>query len=453
MHILDTSVDPAQFAPALMRAQSAPPPPFVGWMTWTLLLLFACLLAWAVFARLDIVAVAQGKLVPQTYLRIVQPYEQGIVKEILVREGEAVKAGQVLLRMDARLSDADRNVTENDLKTKALQLRRIDAEMAGAQMQRQSGDDTTLFAQVETQFRSRRQAYQDAVDAERAALSKARQELKSALEVEGKLRQALPIHKETAEGWDKLAKEGFAGRLLAQEKVRVYLESAQDLKAQTQNVESLKAAIAQAEKRLAQITSNYRQQLQTERVDTALQAHRLREELVKQEHRTGLLELKAPQAGVVKDLATHTMGTVTASGAILMTLVPANEPLVAEVWVNNDDVGFVRAGQPVKVKLMAFQFQKYGMAEGKVRRVSADASENQQASPASVEITRAKSAAPLTYKTLVEMKSQDLIAQGVKYALAPGMQVAAEIHLGERTVLEYLLSPITKAFHEAGRER
>ena len=136
-----------------------------------------------------------------------------------------------------------------------------------------------------------------------------------------------------------------------------------------------------------------------------------------------------------------------------MTLVPGNEPLVAEVWVSNDDVGFVRQGQPVKLKLMTFQFQKYGMIEGKVRQVSADASENQAATPAPVEIGRNKSGLPLTYKTIVEMKGQELVAQGVRYTLAPGMQVAGEIHLGTRTVLEYLLSPVTKAFHEAGRER
>jgi hemolysin D len=179
----------------------------------------------------------------------------------------------------------------------------------------------------------------------------------------------------------------------------------------------------------------------------------LQEELGKQDHRTRLLELKAPQAGIVKDLATYTVGTVAAPGTILMTLVPANETLVAEVWVTNDDVGFVRTGQPVKLKLMTFQFQKYGMVEGTVKNVSADASENQNANPAPIEIARNKSATPLAYKTIVEMKSQDLVAQGIKYALAPGMQVAAEIHLGDRTVMEYLLSPVTKAFHEAGRER
>ncbi len=446
-------VTPQDFAAPLLRIQNNPPSPFAGWLLKTLLIFFACLLAWAAFSKLDIVAVAIGKLVPQSYLRIVQPLEQGIVREILVREGEQVRAGQILMRMDPSLMEADRRVVENSLKLKRLQVRRIDAEMANSPIARLSGDDAGLLAQVDAQYRARRQAYQDAAGSEQAALLKAQRDLQAALEVEAKLKQTVPMHKATADGWAELAREGFAGKLLAQERMRQYVESAQDLKAQTENVAGLQATIAQAEKRLAQITSNYRQQLQNERVDAAAETSRLEEELGKHDHRKGLMELRAPQAGFVKDLATHTAGTVAAPGTILMTLVPIGEPLVAEVWVTNDDVGFIRKGQPVRLKLSTFQFQKYGMIEGSVRQVSADASENQSSGAASVEIGRNKTAQPLTYKTIVEIGAQELVAQGVRYSLVPGMQVAAEIHLGTRTVLEYLLSPISRAFHEAGRER
>jgi len=446
-------VTPRDFAAPLLRIQENPPSPFAGWLLKILLLFFACLLAWATFGRLDIVAVAMGKLVPQSYLRIVQPLEQGIVKEILVNEGQQVREGEVLMRMDPSLTDADRRVISNEVKLKRLQLRRIDAEMGDSAIARQTGDDVGLLAQVEAQHRARRQAHLDAVDAEKAMLTKAQQDLKSAQEIESKLKQTVPMYKATADGWTDLAREGFAGKLLAQERVRQYVESAQDLKAQTENVESLRASIAQARKKLDQITSNYHQQLQTDRIETAAQVQRLEEELGKHDHRKGLMELRAPQAGIIKDLATHTVGTVASPGTILMTLVPMDEPLVAEVWVSNDDVGFIRKGQTVKLKLSTFQFQKYGMLEGSVRQVSADASENQSNAGASVEIGRNKTALPLTYKTIIEMDASELVAQGVSYTLTPGMQVAAEIHLGTRTVLEYLLSPVSRAFHEAGRER
>ena len=141
----------------------------------------------------DVAVLAQGKLVPETFLKVVQPADSGVIKEILVKEGDEVRAGQVLMRMDASLSGADRRVLEMDHQFKALQLRRIDAELQGAPLVRKSADNPAVLAQVDAQYVARRQAYLDAVDAERAALAKANHDLKSALEVEGKLKQTLRI--------------------------------------------------------------------------------------------------------------------------------------------------------------------------------------------------------------------------------------------------------------------
>ena len=138
-------------------------------------------------------------------------------------------------------------------------------------------------------------------------------------------------------------------------------------------------------------------------------------------------------------------------GVIIMTLVPADELLRAEVWVSNQDVGFVHAGQDAKLKLTAFTFQKYGMLDGRVLRVSADAAE--QSAGGGAARADAQRAQPAAYKTVVELNTQHLDTDGRRYELAPGMHVTAEIKLGSRTVLEYLLSPVQKAFHEAGRER
>jgi HlyD family secretion protein len=170
--------------------------------------------------------------------------------------------------------------------------------------------------------------------------------------------------------------------------------------------------------------------------------------------RTALLELKAPQAGIVKDLATHTPGTVVSPGTILMTVVPKAERLRAEVWVANDDVGFVKPGQPVKLKLLAYPFQKYGMAQGTVGQVSADATEAPSPNTRSDALAgRDRPMGPLAFRALVDLEAQQLDAQGVTLPLHAGMQVVAEIHLGTRSVLEYVLSPVSKAWHEAARER
>jgi HlyD family secretion protein len=385
--------------------------------------------------------------VPQSFLKIVQPAEPGIVREILVKDGDAVEEGQVLVRMDTRLHDADRKALDNELRLRSLQLRRIDAELAGVPLQRQTDDLPELLAQIEAQYRARRQAFLDSMGAERAVLARAQQDLRVALEVEDKLRKTVPIYREQAQGWDQLAREGFAGKLMALERRRLHIESEQDLRAQAHNIAGLKASIAQAEQRLAQLASNYRQQLQNERVEADAHRHRLQQELDKQQHRRSLLELRAPQAGLVKELATRTPGTVVAPGTILLTLVPQGEPLIAEVWVNNADAGFVRSEQRARIKFAAYPFQKYGLLEGWVQHVGADAQERAD------DAGSAKPARDASYRALIALENAFLERQGQRLRLLPGMLVNAEIHLGTRSVLDYLLSPLQKVAHEAGRER
>lgn len=446
--------DPADFSPPLLRIQDKPAPPLAGWMLRLLIALLAGIVLWTVFGRLDIVAVADGKLVPSSYLKIVQPAEQGIVKEILVREGEKVAAGQVLVRMDPALTGADVKAIQADYDNKRLALRRIDAQLAGKPLMKEGRDPAELFAQVNAQHAANVRAYENALAQEKTLLDKARHDLAAAKTTKAKLEQVLPHYVEQEKAFEKLSKDGFAGRIMYTDKQRERIEKEQDLRTQEFTIRSSESVIEQSQQKMAQITADYRRQLQTERVEVAAQLERANQELAKLEHRHGLLELRAPQAGVVKDLATHTAGTVAAPGTILMTLVPEGDRLVAEIWVSNQDVGFVRAGQPAKLKLATFQFQKYGLIEGTVLHVNADATEAPSANTRSDALTgRDRPMGPLAYRALIDLKSQDLVADGARYSLAPGMQVAGEIHLGTRTILEYVLSPVQKAFHEAARER
>ncbi len=438
------------FAPAILKAQHQPASPFPRFVLYASLALVGVMLVWAAAGRLDIVAVAQGKLVPQSFLKVVQSAEAGIVKEILVKEGDEVTRDQVLMRMDSSLSHADSRALLNEVSLKRLQARRIDAELGAAVMTRKADDPSAMFTQVEAQHHARRQAYQDALDAERAVLAKAEQDIKSATEIEAKLKRTAPIYQEQERAWEQLAKEGFAGRLMVLDKQRSRIENEQDLRAQQFNRAGLMAIITQSEKRIAQITSNYRQQLQNERVETEAQLHRLERDWDKQQHRNALLELKAPQAGIVKDLATHTQGSVVAPGTVLLTLVPHDEPLLAEVWVNNADSGLVEVNQKVKLKFDAYPFQKYGMLDGVVRHVTFDSTDK---APDAAVARGSGASMGLSYRALIALTTPQAEAQELPYKLTPGMQVAAEIHLGTRSVLEYLLSPIRKTAHEAGRER
>lgn len=388
---------------------------------------------------------------PQTYVKIVQPAEGGIIQDILVREGQAVTANQVLMRMDGKLTEADARAIHNEFALKGLQLRRIDAELAGTPMRIAVDDPPALYAQVEAQYRAHRQSYLDAIAQESATLEKARYDLRSSEELVSKLQQTVPTYRKSAEAYQKLSAQGFISPLAGEEKERDRIEKEQDLRAQASAADGLKASVQASQKRLAQITSNYRSELQNERVETESQYLRVREEWAKISHKTRLLELRAPQAGIVKDLATHTQGTVVSPGTVLLTIVPHEDPLQVEVFVKNEDVGFVHLDQWVKVKLSAYPFQKYGMIEGTVTHIGPDTSDGSSAPPKPGE--ESKPLPGLRYKALVRLDTQYLKTDDRQMRLVPGMEAVVEIHQGRRTVMAYLLSPVQKAWQEAGRER
>jgi len=447
------SAEALDFAPGLLAIQESPPARLPRAMAYTVLSLFAIMLLWATFGRLDIIASADGHLVPQTYVKIVQPSEAGIVQEILVKEGETVKAGQILMRMDTQLARADESTIEAELALKSLQLRRIDAELAGESMVQRKTDPPDLFRRIDAQYQDRHQSYVDSVARAQDALRKAQREYDAGEQILAKLREVTPLLKEQASAYESVGKEGYAPQVTVREKQRDYMEKARDLTAQEATVESLAAAVAGADQDLNQTKSKYRSDLQNERVEADAQFRKLQQDRVKQSHKSDLLELRAPQAGVVKELATHTAGTVVSPGTVLLSLVPDDEPLVAEVMVKNDDIGFVYPKQAVKIKLAAYPFQHYGMIDGKILSVSADASDGDTTSQASTrELTRSDASPVRGYRALVALKDQSLFADGANLHLMAGMQVTAEIAEGRRTVMQYLLSPVRKTVLESGRE-
>lgn len=441
------SPEALDFAPDLLAIQDRPPERLPRVLLVVVAALIALLLLWATFAKLDIIATADGRLVPMTFTKVVQPAEAGVVSEILVKDGDAVREGQLLLRLDPRLAMADTTALGTDLAVRKITLRFIEAALAERTLVPIMDERPEVFVQVQARFRAQRQAYLDALAQEAEALNRARSDLQSAHQVLDKLTQTLPIYRQSAQAYRNLQQEGFVGELAALEKAREAIEKDQEQKAQASNVASLGSAIAQSEKKVAAVRSHHRSQLENERVETLALLNRSGQEFEKSQVKAGMLEVRAPNAGVVKDLAVTTRGAVVAAGALLMNVVPVGEAMQAEVLLRNEDVGFAAMGQDVRVKVAAYPFQKYGMLDGKVALISADALDPKQAPPGQVP--------SLTYRAIVQLDKPKLssVATGEQLALQAGMLVTAEIHQGRRSVLEYLLSPVRKVSQEAGRER
>ncbi len=439
--------DVAEFAPGLLAITQSPMPKLPRVIYYTVAVLFSILLAWAIFAKVDIVAIADGKLVPTTYTKIVQPVEAGVVADILVREGDKVQAGQVLIRLDTTLAGADGRSLASEMALKRLTLRRVDAELAGQALASASGDDPAMLAQVQAQANAHRQAFTDSVAQEVATRERAQNELNAARETFTKLQTTLPGYEQSAQAHKKLVAEGFFSPIAGNDKEREAIEKSQDLKAQAATVQGLQATIHAQDKKIAGLSSTFRSQLLIERTEAMGQLAKLEQEAQKMGYKTGLLELKAPQAGIVKDVATTSKGAVVQPGMVLLTLVPKGESLLAEVQVKNEDVGFVQTGQLVRIKVAAYPFQKYGLIEGRIQTLAPDAQAPNNQNPN----------APQGYKAIVALDTQFIESLNGNAAqrkgLESGMQVVAEIHQGRRTIMEYLLSPVQKVANEARRER
>jgi len=403
MAVKNTPLSPEvlDFSPGLLSIQESPPARLPRAVMYAVAALFAILLAWAVFGKLEIIA------------------------------------------------SADATTIANDLATRSLQLRRIDAELAGKALTRKRDDPVELFNRVEAQQRDHRKSYEDAREQAQQALNRAEHEYDSAQEVLIKLQQTLPILKQQADSYTEMGRDGYIPQMTVLDKQRDYLEKSQDLRAQQATVASLEASVNQARKQLAQVTSKYRSDLQNEKMEVGGQHSKLKQDWVKQEHRSGLLELRVPEAGIVKNIATHTLGTVVSPGTVLFSIVPEHEPLAAEIMIKNEDVGFVHTDQKVRIKLAAYPFVKYGMLDGSVTRIQADSESGQGTN----DQTGRKQALLLAYKAIISLSSQILEAEDQKLKLVPGMQVVAEINQGSRTVMDYLLSPVSKTLHESGHER
>lgn len=452
---MSSDMDAAQprsirIASALFDIQARSPSTRARLVLWSVATLFATLLTWACFAQLDIVAVAQGRLVPRTYVKIVQPAEAGIIRELLVEEGSIVRQGDVLVRLDSTLNAADSTAVIRELALERLQLRRIEAELADHELKRESRDDALLFAQVDAQRATHHQSFLDSLARESAGRERALRELEAARETLRKLEDTLPSYQRSAEAYEKLAREKLVGALQADERRREALEKAQDLQSQRASTRSLESTVKEFDQRLSQLRSSYASDLNQQRLQSVTAINRLEQQSGKLQYQQGLLELRAPQAGIIKELSTTTLGAVIQPGTVILSLVPSSEPLRAEVLIENKDIGFVAVGQPVRIKLAAFQFQKYGMLDGVVKTISADATTKPERSSSSEE--RSASGEP-AFKVLIDLRDQQLRTGDLVLPAVAGMQVAAEIVEGKRSVLEYLLSPVQRIASESAMER
>lgn len=439
------------FSPRLLGLREDPPGALPRLMVGLVALLFIGLLLWGIFGRLDIVARATGKLVPESRVQVVQPLDGGRVAEILVEEGQQVAADEPLIRMDPRFSAAELARYREQLALARLQRRRIEATLANESFSRKADEHPALYQQVHAEFVSERRAYRRSVARQQTTLERTKKELASARRVLARYEEALTLAKEYERTYAELGQQQAVARLEILDRRRARIEAATDLASQAQRVDRLEGQIREARSELARMESERRKRLVSRRNKLSSDIAALAANWQKQHIRNGLLELRAPRAGIVKNLAVHTEGSVTPSGTELLSIVPKDEPLRAEVLVSNSDIGFVHAGQQARVKLSAYPFQRFGTVQGRIEMVSPDAQRQDQRNQSSSQ--NGQSGGQGGYTARIVLDRQRLTYEGERLDLRPGMQVVAEVDIGTRSVLDYVVSPVAKTLDYAGKEK
>jgi hemolysin D len=378
----------------------------------------------------------------------------GIVKEVLVQDGTEVKAGQVLVRLDALPANKDVDATYAEHLQLSMALSRVQAELTnkpftfhdvGHARDARPQVYASLLATTTSQHIARNQAYQASLqDAQYAAL-KADTDLQSAKERLAKLTKTVPLAAEQGVMWERLNKEGFVSRAATADKLLAQFDLAGELEMQRSVVASARTAQTQAVLARSRVNLEYQRTLTQEQTDTEINLTKVTAELAKREHRAEQTELRAPVDGTISGLSIKTSGQVVQGGAPLLSLVPKDEPLMFEGWLKNEDAAYITPGMHIKVKLATYPFQKYGWIEGEVTWVGADAE--------TPETMRNTAGEPLFYRLRGALRTQALERSGKLFAGKPGMQAVADIQIGNRSPLEYLTSPLKKVLLESAREK
>jgi len=432
------------FLPAHLELIETPTSPTARWTMRILIAFFCTALLWSINGKLDIVAVAPGKMVVDSRTKVVQPADTAVVRRILVRDGQKVKAGEPLIELDTTATGADlaqASKTSIDARLAALRLAALSRAVAtGATPALTASDDIPAerFAAEQALADSQFEALQTKRHSLLATISQRRAELQTTRDAIEPLAQSARISKARAEDYGRLVEGKYVGRheYLLREQERIAAE--RELATQRNRMQEIRAAISTAEEEFRVLVADFRQQTLDQLLDAEQQVAQGASEMAKASQRDRLMTLRAPVDGTVQQLAVHTVGGVVTPAQELLAVVP-QEALEVEASVLNKDIGFVHPGQSVTVKIESFPYTRYGYLTGQVVSVSHDATQDESLG--------------LVFPARIRLEGAALEIDGVVVNMSAGMTLSAEIKTGKRRIIDYLLSPLRQHGGEALRER
>ena len=453
------------FLPAALEIMETPPRPLGRAIGATIILLFCAALGWAWWGTIDIVASATGKIVPSGRTKVIQPFETGVVRAIRVQDGQAVKAGDVLIELDPTVNAAERDHLQNDVIAEQLNIARLRAALAGGNY---VVADFTPPADADPALVSaQRQLLLNQVKGHRAKIAAlARQQAQKEAEQATteatihKLETIIPVIQQRVDIRKTLMEKELGSKLTYYEILQLLIEQQEELGVQKSHLREAEAAAAVIRETRSQAVAEYRRTLSDELAKAQQKATGLAHDLIKAGQKTRLQLLTAPVDGMVQQLAIHTVGGVVTPAQSLLVVVPSESRLEVEAMVSNRDIGFVHSGQEVEIKVDTFNFTRYGLLHGQVLSISQDAvirDRRQDRSNDRALGTQNDTSEPkdqeLNYSARISLDATQMQIDDRMVNLSPGMAVTVEIKTGSRKILSYLLSPLLRYRQETLRER
>jgi hemolysin D len=429
-----------EYLPDADEIERSPVPRFAQVTLHVLLLAFVAFIVWATISKVDQVVVAQGRLVNPLPNVVVQPLETSVIQSVDVRIGQVVKKGDKLAALDATFVQADETQLRVRMASLETQIAGLQQELSGGAAAKVEGADGQLQASLQSERKANYRAQQlklaENAARLRATLATNRHDqqlvagrLKSLKEIEGMQ--------------EKMVAQKFGAPLQLLEAQQRTKEVERDLELVVSREQELRRELAAIEAERTAFEKGWRQKAMEDMLAISRERDALKEQLQKADRRQKLVTLVAPVDAVVLDIAKLSPGSIVKEAETFFTLVPLNVTLEAEVQIESADMGYIKIGDPVHVKFDAYPFQRHGTLDAQVRTISQDAFRRESAP---------KSGTDAYYLSRITLKHDLLKNMTPSSRLMPGMTLAAEIVVGQRSVISYLAWPLTKGMNEAIRE-
>ena len=431
---LFSTKDRHEFKPLLVELEESPTSPLARWLFWILTVMMILIVSWLYFAKVDVVVSARGKIIPSGEIKVVQPIETGIVKNILVKEGDLVKKGQVVMEIDPSVTETNLESKTTNAKLLNVEVERLKALIANRRFSVEKFQEIAPSV-IETQtslYNSTKQAQQQQINLVNEQLEQARQQLNSLKSDISRINQLYNITKRREEKLflvlDIIARKDY--ELVHNQMI----EYEQQLAMKKHEVLGFKAKISELNQQIKLIKEEYKNKLLEALTQKRKELTVLKAEIASIKFQNAKQLIKSPVDGYISKLLVHTEGGVVTPAEKLMMVVPKDAPLIFKVTVMNQDIGFVKKDMNVSVKIDTFSFQKYGLIEGTVIHVADDAIEDEKMGP--------------IYEILIQPHDYFLEYGREKFAINSGMSITAEMKVGKRRVINFFIYPLIRYLDE-----